>query len=415
MKLQSRTIISGAIFIAIYTGFQGGRYFLANRIQEIGILCALSLFLYGAVMTALKIKKTEIRWNWWFFSTIFFVAYTFILPGYLFSVNNGVAMMPSVFASREFLITMLCPGLYFLYRLGFSVEDMEHIFLVALVSLVLSYVFHYVRMDLKAAYFSPDPTVSGLITFDEWRGFRLKTPSVAFYLLSVMAPMLAYYSSEKSKKIAWILMCCLLIWIWLLVSQRSMAASLIAATLAYHMMFAEKPRLGLFFMILPGASVGIWMGVESSIEHLSQLDPENDGVRFKSYTIAWESMKRYPLLGFGMQSSATLTEQKIFWYKFFSADIGIIGIAYKFGLVGAFIYLVFSYFLLQRLLNTLWLYKKKFNRVNFSMLALFIVCLGFTLNIALTPVYTYIPGLTAASFGIAITSIWLEKLRKLPG
>ena len=59
MKIGGRSLISVSLFIALYTGFQGGRYFFANRVQEIGILCVLALFIYGAVMTAFKTTKKE--------------------------------------------------------------------------------------------------------------------------------------------------------------------------------------------------------------------------------------------------------------------------------------------------------------------------------------------------------------------
>ena len=65
MRITLKTAISVAIFIALYTGFQGGRYFLANRVQELGILCAMVLFMYGAVMTAFTVKSPDFRWSWW--------------------------------------------------------------------------------------------------------------------------------------------------------------------------------------------------------------------------------------------------------------------------------------------------------------------------------------------------------------
>ena len=411
MKIGGRSLISVSLFIALYTGFQGGRYFFANRVQEIGILCVLALFIYGAVMTAFKTTKKELNWNWWFFATIFMIAYTFVLPAYLFSVNANVAMLPSLFASREFLLIFLCPSLYYCYKLGYTVEEIEDIFIKTLVALILSYLFHYYRMDLRAAYFSTDHAVAGLVTFDPWRGYRLKTPSFAFYLLTVMAPMFVYFSDKTSKKITWIVMCFLLVHIWILVAQRSMMATLILSVVAYNVMFAEKTRLGVFFFILPGALIGIWIGVGEAFDHLSKLDPETDGVRFKSYMIAWDSIQDHPLFGFGQQSNSTLTEQKIFWYKFFSADLGIIGITFKYGFVGAFVYIAISVYMIQRMINTLWLYKKTYKKINPILLALLVVYLAFTINIALTPAFTYIPGITAGSFGIALSSIWLDKMR----
>lgn len=412
MRITLKTAISVAIFIAIYTGFQGGRYFLDNRIQEIGILCAMLLFGYSAVMTSLTIKVSDLRWSWWVFATFFFLAYTFFLPAQRFSVNAGVPIVPSLFASREFLIAMLCPSLYFLYRLGFEVERIEKIFLITLVALVISYIFHYFRMDLRAAYFSPNHAVAGMVTFDPWRGYRLKTPSLAFYALTILAPMLMFITAGALNRVKWFLMTCLLVYIWILVSHRSMAASLMAAVFCYHFFFAKKNRLGLFFMVLPAIIITVVVGVSSAIEHLSTLDPETDGVRYKSGMLAWNSFLNTPLLGFGQQSNSTLTEQQIFWYKFYSADLGLIGILFKYGAIGAAVYIYFSIFLIKRMIVTNWKIKQIYGKVNPVIFSLLIVYLAFTLNILLVPVYTYIPGITAGAFGIALTSIWLHKLEQ---
>lgn len=204
-----------------------------------------------------------------------------------------------------------------------------------------------------------------------------------------------------------------LVYVWILVSQRSMAATLIAATLAYHFLFAKKVRLGLFFLVLPSLIIAVTVGVNSAIEHLSNLDPETDGVRYKSGMIAWQSFLNTPILGFGQQSNSTLTEQKIFWYKFFSADLGLIGILFKYGAVGAVVYIAFSIFLIKRMISTNWMIKQATGKINPVIISLLIVYLAFTLNIFLTPAFTYIPGITAGAFGIALTSIWQHKLAQV--
>jgi hypothetical protein len=410
MRITIKTLISVAIFIAIFTGFQGGRYFLANRVQELGILMAMLLFVYGAVMTALTVKSPNLQWSWWVLATFIFIAYTLVLPAQRFSVNVGVALLPSLFASREFLMAMLCPALYFLYRLGLEVEHIENILLAALVALIISYLFHYFRMDLVAAYFSPDHTISGLVTYDPWRGYRLKVPVMGLYLLSVLAPMLIFLSSGLLHKLKWMVMTGLLVYVWLLVLQRTMGASLVLATLSYHAFFANKVRLGLLFAVAPFTTVILVAAIDAGIEHLSRLDPETDGVRYKSGMMAWNSFLDYPFFGLGQQSFYTLTEQQLFWHKFYSADLGLLGILFKYGAVGAFIYIVFSIFLIQRMIRVNWAIKRRYGKINPSIFALLIVYMAFTLNIMLVPVFTYIPGITAAALGIALTSIWQHKL-----
>ncbi|MGB0465965.1 MAG: O-antigen ligase family protein [Pontibacterium sp.] len=411
MKISVRQLIAIAIFFILYTGFQGGRYFLANRIQELGLLFALTLFAAGATITAFNVRDKDLRWSWWVFATLVFVAYTFILPAVLFSQNAGVPVAASIFASREFLVVFLAPSLYFLYRAGYEVEKIESIVVTSLTVLMLSYLFHYFRMDLPAAYFSSDYTLSSLVTFDPWRGYRLKTPSFGFYLLTIIAPMMIFRAKGFAGKTGWLLLTVILGYIWILVSQRSMAASLLMAVLCYHFFFARKERLGLFFFVLPIMVTGIYVGVGIAFDHLSKLDPETDGVRFKSYMIAWESIKEHPLFGFGQQSNKTLTEQDIFWYKFFSADLGLIGITFKYGFVGALVYIVFSIYLIKRMITTNWLYRSQYGDINIIIFTLMIVYIAFTINIALTPAFTYIPGLTAASLGIGLTAIWQHKIK----
>lgn len=381
--------------------------------QELGLLAALTLYIFGALVAALNVRAADLRWNWWFFVPLVFIAYAVVLPAYLFSTNTGVAMVPSLLASREYLVIMIAPALYFLYRAGLDVKQIEKTIIVTLILLMLSYLFHYFRMDLRSAYFSSDYTLASLVTFDPWRGYRLKTPSFAFYLATVLAPMMIFISKGVLSRIGWVLFTAFLMYIWLLVSQRSMAASLIAAVLCYHFFFARKERIGLFFAALPVIIALLYVGLGIAYDHLSKLDPETDGVRFKSYMIAWESIKEHPLLGFGQQSNATLTEQDIFWYKFFSADLGLIGITFKYGFVGAFIYLCFSYYLIQRMVRTNWQYRKAYGRINVIIFAMMIVYIAFTLNIALTPVFTYIPGLTAGAIGLGLTAIWQHKMRQL--
>ena len=81
MKLKVSALIGLSFFIIFYTGFQGGRYFLANRIQELGLLLSLGLFVYSALLSALQVRARDLRWNWWFFATLAFIAYTFFPAG----------------------------------------------------------------------------------------------------------------------------------------------------------------------------------------------------------------------------------------------------------------------------------------------------------------------------------------------
>lgn len=414
MYITIKNLISVALFIIFFTGLQGGYYYIDNRLQELGLLLVLFLFLYTTVMTGLTIKSPDFKWSWWVFATLLFIGYTLFVPAQRFSANTSMPIFPSILASREFLITLLCPSLYFLYRLGFEIERIEKIFVLALVILIINYIFNYYRIDLEKAYFSSNHAIAGMVTYDPWRGYRLKPPSMAFFLLSVLAPMLVFIKPAVSTKIRWLVICGLLVHIWMLVLARSMGLSLLAAITAYHLFFARKIRLGFFLLVLPIASVLIVSGIQTGIEELSKLDPETDGVRYKAGTLAWNSFLETPIFGFGQQSFYSLTEQKIFWYKFYSSDLGLLGILFKYGAVGAIVYISFSLFLIKRMIATNWAFKQIYGKINPVIFALLIVYLAFTINILLVPAYVFIQGLTAASFGIALTSIWQHKLAQSP-
>ena len=52
-KTFTRTVDISYVLI-FYVGFQGGRYYLENRIQELGFVVVLTLFAYGAIKLAMQ-------------------------------------------------------------------------------------------------------------------------------------------------------------------------------------------------------------------------------------------------------------------------------------------------------------------------------------------------------------------------
>lgn len=411
MKISVKTIIYGMLFVILYSGFQGGRYFLGNRIQEIGLLFVIILFIGGSVFSALLIRDRDLHWSWWVGATLLLLAYTVILPAQRFSVNAGVSIVPSLFASREFLMVMLCPALYFLYKLGFKVEYFERILIVTLIALILSYFFHYNRINLEAWFFSSDHNEAAMVTWDEWRGYRLKAPMTAVILSSIVAPILLCKQKRWFSKIFWFSFILILIYIWIIVSARTAAASLLLGAICYHFFLAQKERIGLLFLVLPLGTFAIYFGILEMIYVLSTLDPETEGVRYKAGEIALKSLMNTPIFGFGQGSFYTLTEQDIFWKKFHSSDIGLLGIAFKYGLVGFLIYIFFNFFILFRLVFVNIKYKNKYGGINIVMFALLLYSVMSLINIFTSPIYTFIHGVTAASFGIAYSKMWMEELR----
>lgn len=405
MKIRARTIILFAIGLVFFTALGGGKYFLANRIQEIGILFSLLLFFFSALISALNVRNKDLNWSFWFFTPFLFISYTMIIPAYTFATNNDVAMLPSIAACREFLIVFIGPALYFLYRLGLTAEEIEKTLIYTLVMLALTYLFFYFTKNLEAAYFSPDHAVSSMVTFDPWRGYRLRPPTVAMFLITLIAPIKLYNATSAINRLCWISIIAILLFIWAINLQRAAMGSLGLSVLIYHLMFAKKYRLGLLFASLPLIITGAAVGINILFSHLATLDPEFDGVRYKSYTIAWEVIKQNPLLGFGQQSYSTKTEQELLWWKFHSSDLGMIGVTFKYGFIGAIIYLIMSFLVLKNTLITIWQHKNETGQSNPLLFAIFCFFISTTIVIILQSKYIFMPGLSICCLSLALAKI----------
>lgn len=408
MLISGRALISFALFLVLYTGLKGGYYFLANRMQELGFLSLLSLFAYSALVASLNVKERDLRWSWWVFSTLAFVGYTLVLPGFLFSQHTGVSMLPSVFASREFLIAFLSAALYFLYRIGYRVEDIERIFFITVIALVFSYLFHYFRLDLEKAFFSPNPTIAAMVSWDDWRGFRLKPPGIALQFGTIMSPYMIFTSRSLISRILWLLAFLICIWSWSVLMARSTIAMMVVGVILYHFWFAYRSRLPLFFLSLP---VVIPAMTSVTINYFTMIE-SHDQVRGKAYSIALDTLSKYPLFGFGQESQSTLNEQQIFWHKFFSADIGILGIAFKYGIVGTLLYYCLFLFALQRAVRTNWLIRNRTGRPNIILIAFTAKGIGDLFKFVLSVDYVYIEGILSAAFIIALTSIYQHRFKQ---
>ena len=414
MKIKARSIVLFSIGIVFFAALGGGKYFLSNRLQELGILLALLLFFYSAVLAGLNVKSRDLNWSFWFFAPFIFISYTMIIPAYTFSTNNGVAMLPSVAACREYLVIFIGPALYFLYRLGLTAQEIERTLVNTLVVLALSYVFFYFTMNLEAAYFSPDHAISSMVTFDPWRGYRLRPPTVAMFLVTLLTPIKLYYAKSAIARLWWVFVLAVLLFIWGVNLQRAAMGSLVLSVLVYHFMFAKKYRMGLLFASLPIIIAGAVVGINMLFAHLATLDPEFDGVRYKSYTIAWEVIKENPIFGFGQQSYSTKTEQELLWWKFHSSDLGMIGVTFKYGFVGALLYLIMSFLLLRNTLITLWQHKDKTGESNALLFAIFCFFISTTIVIILQSKYIFMPGLSICCLSLALATIYQHSFRSAP-
>jgi hypothetical protein len=116
--------------------------------------------------------------------------------------------------------------------------------------------------------------------------------------------------------------------------------------------------------------------------------------------------------GMTKQSAATITEQEIFWYKFYSSDLGLIGVAFKFGVTGALIYVALLLFTLKRAVITNWLIIEHTGKANIFLVASIAKLITDIFNSLLSVHYIYIHGLAHAAIIIALSIIYRLKYQR---
>mgnify|MGYP000250361692 CR=1 FL=1 len=247
MKLSARSLVKFSIFIIVYTGFGGTLYFLNGRLQELGLLFLIITFSYVALISALNVRAADLKWSWWTFATIIFISYTMMVPAFTFSSNTGTSPVPSMFSTRDFFAALFAGVLYFSYRSGISPQELENSICLALGAIVLSYVFHYYRIDLEEAYRSPIAAVKGMITYDEWRGYRLKGPNLAHTFCTLVSPVLIVREKQTIYRLFWILVFLASAWAWYLIQARALFAALILGLI-------KSNELGITNLLIKGDS-----------------------------------------------------------------------------------------------------------------------------------------------------------------
>jgi len=403
IRVSARTLMKIGIFVVIYTGFGGTYYFMQNRLQELGFALLILLFLYTAVLSALNNHPNSINWSRWFFLTLFLITYMMTVPAFVFAGHFNVPALPSVLASREFLAILFAPVLYFSYRSGLTPSEIERVICFSFGAIILSYLFHYFRIDLEAAYRSPIAAINGMVTHDDWRGYRLKGPNVALVFCTLISPLLLYRATIRLERLFWMTVFCVTLWSWGVLQARSLMAAVFVSTFLYHAWFARPTRLPLFYLGAPILLTILAFIIYKFVTDLSSIDP----VRYRSFSQAVEFLSNNPILGFGKDSAATLKEQQLMNPWFYSSDIGIVGAAFRIGIFGAIALVVTLIATLTRTIRTNWLFFRHERTVNVIFLFFIIKTTGDLINIFLSAVgYLKIGGILSLGMAIGLTSIY---------
>ncbi len=406
MKISINFIISFILGISLFGGFQGGRYFMQNRLQEVAIAAAMALFFYAALHSCFVTRNS--RWSWWCLVPPAFILAVMGCYSVIYSLNANTVFLPSFMASREYMLVFIAPAVYLLYQSGYDIKRIEHTFVVVLVALLFHYLYHYFTMDMRAAFLSSDHTVANLVVYDEWRGYRLKAPTSAIVLLVLYSGIRFFQPGKLFTKTVFLFLICTCFYVWSFFMPRQIIAVLVLTLLLYPLWFSRPNRINLLSLGIPLVLIGL-ITVFDTVVHRFE-NAKGGEMRMESYRIAWQLFSEHFILGFGRDSQYSKTYQDLFGEHFRPSDIGIFGIAFKYGIVGITAYIYLNLNIVIRLIKVKWCYRKKYGRHNPLIWALFIFMTSMFLVLVLQPALSYAQGLTVASFCMGYTACYFEEL-----
>ena len=402
--LNIEPLIYILLFLAIFAGCQGGRYYMANRLQELGIASSLGLMALGTWRGLFQLDVQA--WKTWVFKPMYLVFGIMIISSLAFYANFGGNPLYSFFSAREFMLAFVGPGIYLLCRTGLPMAAVERTVRFALIALMLNYLVFYFTLDLKSLFFSNDHTLSNLVTYDDWRGFRLKPP-----LFAIMVGLMAAFISvgQSRQFLSWAISLSVMsiaIYIWSIVMFRSTLATMALSMLLYPIIFASKTRIPLIVVLSPLIILLIPTAFELMLDVF--LGSDGGSLRKKAFLLAFEQIPGHFFFGAGEDNAYGATYQDIVAPYFYPDDIGLVGTLYKYGAVGAFLYL----YMHAKIWTRLWAANIKYiqvnGRINPQLWAIFMWLTALAFNLVLNPGLAYAQGITLASTGFALASLHLR-------
>ena len=405
LRLSIEPVLYAAVFMAVFAGFQGGRYYLANRLQELGIACALLLFAVGVWRGLFRLNYQE--WRAWTLRPVTLIGGIMLVSGVVFTLNYEGKVINSIFSAREFLLAFCGPGIYLLCRTGLPLAKIERVLWLAFFALILNYLFFYFTLDLRQAFFSSDHTVSNLVTYDAWRGFRLKPPLFAIMVALLASVALLFQNRGALRKWGALLLIGLSAYIWSIVLFRSTLATMLLAVILYPVFFSHRNRLKLALLVTPLVILAVPMATSILVDNFMNAD--GGGIRAKAYVKGIEFFYQHPILGAGEDSAYGDSYQDIVAPYFYPSDIGLVGIAFKYGVVGVLLYVFIHFKILLRLWKANLCCKSTDNRVNPILWGLLMFMTAQTFNLVLNPGLAYAQGITAGSMAFALASLHIVR------
>lgn len=377
---------------------------MANRLQELGIFSALALMVLGTWRGFFQLDMATLKA--WVFKPMYLVFGIMIISSLAFYANYGGNALYSFFSAREFMLAFMGPGVYLLCRTGLPIAVFERTVSFALIALMLNYLVFYFTLDLKSLFFSTDHTLSNLVTYDDWRGFRLKPPLFAI-MVGLMAALIGVGQSRSI--LSWVVSLSVIsiaVYIWSIVMFRSTLATMALAMCLYPLVFASRNRVPLVVVLSPLIILGLPVGFELMLDVF--LGSDGGSLRKKAFELAFEQIPGHFFFGAGEDNAYGISYQDIVAPYFYPDDIGLVGTLYKYGAVGAFLYLYMHFKIWSRLWAANIQFTRNHGHLNPLLWGIFMWLTAMAFNLVLNPGLAYAQGITLASIGFALASLHLR-------
>jgi len=394
-------VVSAFLFMAIFAGFQGGRYFMSNRLQELGIACAGAVFVLGAIGSLSMIHQRE--WTRWVYTPVLLIGGIMVTWACVFAFKYDESVLFSIFASREFLLGMTGPALYLVVRAGYPIATAEKVIWAALLALLINYLFWYNTMDLREAFFSSDHTISNLVTYDPWRGFRLKPPTFAMMISILSGTLLLAQRRGALSMLFGLVLVGTAGFIWSIVLFRSTLATMILAIGLYVVFLGGLWRLRLLVLAIPFGIIALPTVIVVALGHFAEAD--GGSLRLGQYQVALANVPSNLLFGAGEDNAYGKSYQDLWGKLFFPSDLGIIGMLFKYGLLGAMLYLYMHFTIVVRLWKADQAVLEADGKRHPIIWAILVFFVAQTLNLPLNPGLAFAPGITAGTLALAWSAL----------
>jgi len=400
LRLKRPLLAHILLLIGLLGAFGVGNYYPGLLFREMAGFCVVALYLWLALTARVKgggYKMVVVP-------ALALVGFM-LLYAFVFSARTGAPLLPSVLAQRDFAFFLLAPAVYLLSARGWGPPEFERVFVLAALLAMAGYVAILTVANLAAWASSGDPYLEALVTYDELRGYRLKGPLFVFLFAALYFGWGLWRAKSALRLGLGLMLTALPVALVVVNAPRSTVLAVVLALILYAVLFSRWKRFGVS-MILASVLVSASFFVVPYLVDAYAPELQSDWsyeVRVESAERAWNYVLQYPILGIGQESYQSISYQDLLGARFYPSDLGLLGLAFQYGLVGVLVYFWFGLWILTGMLRLLRAHnarskKSDGGRQSAFLWVLAVICLSFILVAPLQTPFVRGEGIAIGAF-----------------